>query len=180
MKLTEPYLSSLIQSIPGDFAVYQLKNGKITTLYAAPGLPANSGMTEEEYLAAAGDDAAGIILDSDRPLVMAELEKMLRTGKNADFTYRILHKTEGSAWVHAKGRLLGTKDGCPVFLVIFLNTAGETEDHAYLLSNTASSVYVIDTNTHELLYANEPALKVWGKSGCSGQLCLEPEKMDIE
>jgi PAS domain S-box-containing protein len=171
MELTEAFLSAIARSIPADFAIYQFQNGQITPLYAARELPAISGMTEDEYFAVAGADAFKIVLESDRPLVMAKVEAMLRRDENADFTYRILHKTKGSVWIHAKSRPLGTRNGCPVFLTVFLNTDGETEDHAFLLSHTASIVYVIDRKTHELLYANEPALAAWGKHAYSGQVC---------
>ena len=49
-------------------------------------------------------------------------------------------------------------DGFPVLLTQFSNTSRETEEHEFLLSHTIANVYVIDFRTHELLFANEPAM----------------------
>ena len=171
MELTETFLAAVRQSIPTDFALYRLENGRIAALYTSPALPAMSGMTEEEYRAVAGYDAARIVWESDRPHVWEKLGAMLRGGGDADFSYRILHKTQGAVWVHAKGRALGTMDGCPVFLAMFLNTADETMDHSFLLNQMATIVYVIDRETHELLYANHAALVACSGVAYSGIAC---------
>ena len=171
MELTDTVLAAVRQSIPTDFAIYRFEEGRIVPLYTSPALPAMSGMTEEEYQAAAGRDAALIVLDGDRQRVAEKLGAMLRDGGDADFSYRILHKTLGSVWVHAKGRALGELDGCPVFLTMFLNTADEAEGHSFLLNHSTSIVYAVDRATHELLYANAPALAAWGHTAYGGTTC---------
>ena len=171
MELTETILDAVRQSIPGDFALYRFGGGRVEPLYVSAGLPALSGMTAAEYREFAGGDAARIVLESDRPAVLARLAELLRGGDDADFTYRVRHRTQGSVWVHARARLLGTLDGAPVFLALFLNTAGETEDHAFLLNQMASIVYVVDQSTREVLYANAPALAAWGETAYSGMTC---------
>jgi PAS domain-containing protein len=173
VELTESLLSLIAQSNPGAYAIYRVDGGKMTALFRADSLPAISGMTPEEYAACTQDDAAAIILPADRAQVAALLAALLADGKDADFTYRILHKTQGSVWVHATARLLGTLNGVPVLIVVFGSTTYEAEEHAFLLSHSADSVYVVDRESRELLYANEPALRAWGKGDYSGLRCYE-------
>ena len=173
MELTQAVLDAVGRSIPADYAIYRFEDGRVEPIYRSAGLPAISGMTETEYLDIAGKDASRIIFAGDIPTVMDALEKMLRGGGDADITYRILHKTLGPVWVHANARLLGTLDGSPVFLTLFLNVAAEAEEHAYLLNQTTSIVYVVDRATHELLFANAPALAAWGKTAYGGAVCHE-------
>ena len=173
MELNEQTLSLITQANPGDFAVYRVEGGRLATLYAAPGLHAISGMSSEEYDALVRDDASAVVFEGDRPAVGEKLMLFLQDRRDIDFTYRVLHKTRGFVWVHAKARFLGEMDGFPVLLTQFSNTSRETEEHEFLLSHTIANVYVIDFRTHELLFANEPAMREWGHGIICGTRCYE-------
>jgi len=170
MELTEQELSGVIRSNPGDIAIYQLEGGALHTLYLAPTMPALCGMTAEEYRALTGQDAVCGVLKSDRAHIAELLEQMRLDGQDVDCTYRIVHKERGFLWIHARARMLGTHSGCPVLLVVFFNVSGEAES---LLDHSNGSVYVLDRHTHELLYANGPALRAWGKSDFTGRACYD-------
>lgn len=173
MLLNQEILSTIIKTNPGDFAVYQLMSGKLHTLYFSPNLPSFSGMTEEEYNALTAADAASIVLENDRAQVTALLDALLESGQDVDAAYRIIHKTMGFVWVHAKSRLIGTLDGIPVLETSFLNISSATGGHASLLNQSDSIVYVLDRHSYELLYANEPALQNWGRRNYCGRPCFE-------
>jgi PAS domain-containing protein len=107
--LDDAMINALIESNPGDFALYLLDGWKLVKLYAAASLPALSGMTPEEYEAVTAEDATAIILDCDRARAADEMGRMLSEGVDADITYRIMHKDFGFVWVHARARVIGEK-----------------------------------------------------------------------
>jgi signal transduction histidine kinase len=171
MELSASELSAIIAAIPGDFAVYRADGGKLLGVYASPGLPAISGMSPEEYEKAVSSDAGNIVLDSDRPYIASVLERMLRDGGDAEYTYRVRHKTKGFVWIHAKARRIGDIGGCPAVMTLFFNNSFETEEHAALLDNFDELVYVVDSATKEMLYANRKCLKTWGRRDVIGKIC---------
>ena len=131
LNLNRSMLTAIAQTNPGDFAIDRVRDGRLETLFRSAGFPAFSGMTEEEYGQLTGENASRIVLECDRGRVDAVLKTLLETGRGADFTYRILHKTRGSVWVHAKSRMMGLLDGMPVLMTVFLSTSGEAEEHGW-------------------------------------------------
>ena len=161
MEIDANALSIIERTNPGDFAVYRIEDGALRTLLCAPGLPALSDMTPEEYRALTEKDAAAVVLETDRPLVAAKLAEVLQSADESavfTLTYRIRHKTRGFVWVRAKVRRIGELGGGPVLMVSFATMAAASREYTALLDHTANSVYVIDKRTHELLYVNESAL----------------------
>ena len=171
--LNEAALSLIEQSNPGEFAVYQLSGGRLLTHFASDTLPGISGMEKAEYDALTREDAAAVVFERDRPRVAQTLAGILVDRKDVDLTYRILHKTRGFVWVHAKARWLGTLDGRPILMTQFHNTSSEAEEHEYLLNHTTTAIYVTDLETRELLFANDAALSGWGRGSYAGKSCWE-------
>jgi hypothetical protein len=69
------------------------------------------------------DDAGAIVLTEDKPMVAADLLRLQQGLTSCDLTYRILHKVTGFTWMHARARVIGSQAGCPVVLVLFLDTS---------------------------------------------------------
>jgi PAS domain-containing protein len=65
-------------------------------------------------------------------------------------------------WVHAFAHICGKLNGCPVLLVIFSNASIESDIYQNILDHTKSRVYVCDSHTYEVLYANKSALEESG------------------
>lgn len=173
MELQQSVLDIIIGAIPGDFAVYRVCGAALETLHASSGLPALSGMGEEEYRTRTALDAADIILPDDRPQVQARLAGFLASGQDEEFNYRILHQPDGFIWIHARARILGSMRGCPVILVIFLSGIKETRAFEMLLDHAVSNVCVLDRNTREMLYANGPAARSFGQDSFAGKFCYQ-------
>ena len=49
MELDRLLIGRIAEANPGDFAIYQLREGCLSALCRAPSLPGISGMTSEEY-----------------------------------------------------------------------------------------------------------------------------------
>ena len=75
--------------------------------------------------------------------------------------------------MRARGKRIGELNGLPVLLIVFHGITEGAEEHAQLLSNTATAVYVIDRDTRELLYANEPAMEALHCRDYSGRFCYD-------
>ena len=132
MEIQESALEFLARATPGNFAIYSLVDGKLKALFRSEGLPALSGMSDEEYDALTAEDSGNIVFPSDRERIASLL---LSFPKDLDFTYRIRHKSEGAIWIHARSRYLGEKGGNPVLLTTFSETSTESEDIAVLLNH---------------------------------------------
>ena len=163
MELDRLLIGRIAEANPGDFAIYQLREGCLSALCRAPSLPGISGMTSEEYDALCGQDAAAIVLEADRPRVAQAIRQILAGGGDSDLTYRILHKTAGAVWVHARARLLGTLEGSAVLLTQFLNTSAEAREFDELLNNAVACICVMDAQTDEILYLNEKGRRLYGE-----------------
>ena len=174
MDLNEDQLQRIIETNPGEFAVYRLENDVLRTLYYSPGLPACSGMDTETYSALSREDAAVLILENDRKHVREGLQKLVADASgDVDDTFRVVHQTRGFIWLHAKTRVIGTQNGWPVLLTVLFNSSDESAEHAALLDHANGKVYVIDRGTYELLYVNGFALRTWGRDDFCGKSCYE-------
>jgi len=171
--LDEGTIGIIAESNPGDFAIYKIENGRLVTLFFSPGLAGLSGMSSEEYEKATSVDAGAMILSADRDRVRARVSHIIENGRDEEFIYRVYHAAEGSIWIKASGRIIGSYEGCPVMAVAYTRTSSEMEGPAQLLDLTTANIYVVDMQTYEMLYANDLALKYWGKSDYSGKLCYE-------
>jgi len=175
MEIDDHVLSMIRRTNPEDYAVYRVENNTLHTLLRSSGLPALSGMTPEEYNALTEQDAAAIVLGSDRALVSAKLAEILKSAdESASFTltYRIIHKTNGFIWVRAKSCIIGISCGAPVLMVYFTTLAAASEEFAGLLNYTIASIYVIDKETHELLYVNQTAMHITENRSYDGMQCF--------
>lgn len=171
--LNQEVIETIAKSNPGDFAIYQLKEKKLIKLYLSDDLATHSGMTEEEYENIMADDAMEIVLEADKGKVYAIIDTLVKEKKDADFTYRISHKTSGIIWVHAKARIIGMFENAPVLMVIYCATTTEASAQTMLLDDMEASVYVVDQNTFELLFANQTALNLWNNGFFQAETCYQ-------
>ena len=175
MELDDRTLQIIADSNPGDFGIYQVDEGRLSPLLVSDGLAELSGMTRQEYEKLTREDAAAVILKADLPQVAALLGTLLSKEKNADadITYRVVHKTLGHIWIHARGRVIGVKDGRPVLLVSYSRSSSEAAGQSRLLDLTTAILYVIDKTSHELLFANGTAMNSWGHGDYTAQPCYQ-------
>jgi signal transduction histidine kinase/PAS domain-containing protein/ActR/RegA family two-component response regulator len=174
VEITQEGISKIIAAFPGNFAIYKVEGGALKSIYNSPGLPGLSGMSKEEYENFIKDDAAAIVLESDRKQIaelLYDALKDLEHAKDIDFTYRIIHKARDFIWVHALSRFIGTMGGCPVLLTAFLDTSSESLPHNVLVDNSSSLVYVVERSTHELIYAGKKFLEHIGRNKYAGLTC---------
>lgn len=172
-ELDDHSIRIIADSYPGDFAVYRVEQGKLAPLFASAGLPELSGMSAQEYEKLTGEDAAAVIMEADRPEVARRITALLKSGEDADFAYRIVHKQLGHIWIHAQGRLIGTSQGAPVILVSFSRSSSEAAGQSKLLNLTSTIMYVIQKDSYEILYANDCALDLWGHGDFAGAKCYQ-------
>jgi len=172
-ELDDRSLKIIIDSNPGDFAIYQLAQGKLSSLYASEGLAELSGMSQQEYDDLTEADASAVIMKADLPEVKKRIAQMMKDAKDADFAYRIMHKTLGHIWVHARGRLIGMRNSYPVLLVSYSRSSSEAASQSKLLDETSMILYVLEKKSYEILFANECALKIWGHGDYAGARCYQ-------
>ena len=114
-------IDEIATMIPGNYALYKFIDGKLITLRFSPAIPKSLGYTEAEYLDAVKRDAMDSNYESDRVEVQNSFATAVNNGTEMNGTYRVTCKGGKSLWVHAKGKIIGEMDACPVLLVIFGN-----------------------------------------------------------
>lgn len=162
MALTQVSLSFLAQSLPGNFAIYEINNHQLKVLERSKTLAGLSGLDDDEYEAIIKNDSAAIVRKEDLPLVQRNLNQLITDKKENDFTYRIYHKTQRYIWIHVRAAYLGELESFPVVLAVFSTSASESREHSELLDNTNTLIYLVDKKTNEMLYANHTAQTVLG------------------
>src|SRR5574344_1185428 len=173
MRLTKEDIEKIQHLVPGIISIYKIIGTTLEPLYISKETAELSGMTLSEYKKYIGTDAARIVLPEDMEIVSNSIISIVGEDKDADVVYRIYNKNSKYIWIHANARFIGTLNDSPVIIATFFNTSLETNAHANLLNNTKNSVYVIDENSWEMLYANDFALKHWNKSDFIGQHCFK-------
>ena len=162
MEITDEMLNAIKIVSPAPNAVYKICGDVLEPVFVSPDIPALTGMSDEEFQAAAGADAMGLVIPEDVSRVVAAVRKCLAAEKAADVYYRIYHKERGFDWVHAKIRILGSRDGIPLLQVSYTNATMETDIYRKLLNRSAQAIYVCDCATFEILYTNVTARKYSG------------------
>ena len=173
MNLNQDDIIKIAQIVPGIISIYRVVGVSLEPLYFSENVAALSGLSTKEYKKYIGSDASVIIIPEDKELVAKNLVSVVSNGIKTECVYRIYNKQSNYIWVHATAQKIGTFDGCPVILATFINTTLETNVQANLLNHTSNAVYVIDADNFEILYANEVALKRWGKSEYNGKQCFK-------
>lgn len=173
MVFTQRDLDYIIDSVPGDCSVYQLTGNALRILYCSEHVPALSGMSEERYHELADEDARVVVVENDRARVTDQLMRGIAAHEESDLVYRIVHETQGSVWVHAKAREIGTRDGDPVILAVFSDVSTESETYKTMLDKSDTIIYVSDAETWEVYYANKTAIDAWGSDEYVGKPCYE-------
>ena len=154
MEYTFQQLEMLIQSAAGNVVIYEARDGGFAPLLYTKNVPAFSGLTEDEYLALYGKDAAAVVSAADMAELTVKLKKLLAGAGDQEALYRTFHKTKGFVWTHVYFKLLGTCEGVPVFMGNFMDVSATTAAPDMLLDNSDQKIYVIERGTYDLLYAN--------------------------
>lgn len=175
MEFNRQRLTDIVSGNPGEFAVYKINDGKLNLLYCSPKLSETFGMSMEAYTKLAETDAVDVVLESDRPHVRMLIEKVSRgeITEDLDLNYRIKRGDGSLLWVHSRVRVLGMMEGCPVLTILFLNTSLESEGHAFLLDQCSAGVFVVDSESFELLYANSTLRHLQGREDYFGCRCFQ-------
>ena len=136
-----------------------LKESDLEPVYESPELSSLNGMSLEEYRGLTRKAPTGTVFAEDLPGLLHAIEECLRTGKALDYFWRECHKTRGLVWIHGNGSLCGELDGLPVLLFTFFSTSAENDIYQNIIDRSRTMIYVIDSHSYEILYANEEALR---------------------
>ncbi|MCH3942996.1 MAG: ATP-binding protein [Atopobiaceae bacterium] len=159
--------------LPGAFAIYQVHPEAMTMPYFSESVPSILGFTREEYERRVTGDNLRLVFEGDRDYIRRNVAGALESGRDVEISYRVI-MPGGYHWMYVRGKVMGEQDGCPLVLVEFLDTTRETRAHSDMLDHSKTAIYVIDANTHELLYLNRSGERFWGcDDGYLGHTCHE-------
>ena len=158
MDMTKEMLTHFNAFAPTDSALYHVGgDGSLETLYLSDNVPALLDLTRGEYLKITQRDAMDLTLPADRPGLQQATASCLRTGKPFDYYYRVFHKQKGFEWVHVHAHVCGLLEGRPLILALFANMTSEGGIYQQILDASDRQVFVIDRESHDILYANRMA-----------------------
>lgn len=166
-------MESIIDSISGGVAIYEMRPEGFFPLYVSKGVAAMTGRSEAEYRRIADGHFGSYIHPQDLPALSAAVRRGMETGEDIRIQYRVLRPDGRGVWVQLSGKRFGEHGGFPVLHAVFHNVSESTELYRRILDETDRSIFVVDRETREILYLNAPAASVFNISAAqaSGQPC---------
>ncbi len=165
---TQRELDHLINSIPGGIISFRVEEGRFFPTFFTDGVTALSGFEREEFEALASCDALELVYEQDRPRVAAAALAAVESGEVLDISYRVHHKNGNLIWINLNGRRMGPRAETSQFYAVVTNMLSEVGS---LTNEKADGVYVVDRDTHELLYINESKKLALHGNVCVGNTC---------
>lgn len=166
---SELFFQNIIRMFPGGVICCRMEDERFFPDYISKGMMAVCGYTPEELENLMRGDLLHLVCPEDRPQVKAALKSQ----KNPDFYFRILHKEKGLNWCHVNGTTIEVSAGIQLFCGFFTQMSAEMHLFQDIAAETADAVYVINRENYELLYANESMTELSEKTCCIGQKCYE-------
>lgn len=158
LKDTSESLQSLIDSVPGGIAIYEIAD-KIKTLYFNDAVCALSGYTREEYSEWIKEDARVAIYPEDLELLETELENSVKEHRPIGITYRIKHKKYPFTWVHLSGVQFKEENGHPIYRAVYLDVTKEKQNELLTQKINKKLIYQAEHDNLTKLYNRETFCK---------------------
>lgn len=171
LKEAQSEMAHLVNSIPGGIASYRVEGSRLIPSFYSDGVPALSGHTREEFDQLLQGDAMNAVCSLDQKWVSEAVQSVLKSGETLDVSYRIRHKNGHLIWIHLNGRRLGPASNSARFYAVFTGMSAESRLFQNIASETADGVYIIDRETHNLLYVSERKPLLTKGDDCIGQKC---------
>lgn len=159
MELSREMLQYFSCFTPDDTAVYHVESGALKTFYLSQNIPSLLSMSREEYLKITEKDAMDLTIPQDRAGLVGATLQCIQSGKPFDYYYRVYHNTRGFDWVHVHAHVCGSMEGSPLIIAQFSNMTKEGDIYQQVLNTSDRQAMVFDRKSHEILYANEIAIK---------------------
>ena len=160
-EITLKGIRQLVKKIAGDISVYRVHGTVYKVLYYSSGTPAVQGMTKKEYEELLKDNASDSMMEADKQRLHSVVQDGIKNHTEMECSYRIIHKTRGFVWVHARAKAIGLMDGDPVLLVNFSNTSAEHEFYSSILDDSPTITVVCSWKSFEVLYMNAAAFRFY-------------------
>lgn len=176
MDFTKNDLDNIIKIYPGDFSVFIVNDGKLSSLYNSPDLYKRSGMQKNDFESIIKDNPYNIILENDRDKVIKAVKNFFQDSQVSDdlcLTYRIIHAEKYYTWINAKVRAIGQINSLPVIITVFRTIPENVDADWRVLDYTDETIYIVNKSNYELLYANKSALNIWGHGSYIGKKCYD-------
>lgn len=161
---------TLAQNLPGMVYRVFVREGERMQFYnAMPVLM--TGYTVDELATGTVCSIEPLILDEDRPGVMAEVRRAIAGKRAFVVEYRLKHKDGGIRWMAEHGMPVYGTDGAPLYIdgVIFDITEHKQDEielklFRTLVDNSSDAIEVLDPATLRLLDVNETQCRELGYS----------------
>lgn len=173
MDYTDEDIQNYIEAFPGDCVLFNLKDNSLNFTGCSGHVPDIFGLSHEEYFSMRKQGVFSGVFENDREYVLQSLQRFMSESGPIDIYFRIIHKTMGCVWLHARAKIIGSHKGKILIAAEYLNAAYENENIHNLLDNERGVLYVCESDTWEILYGSQTARKYWGRSGYVGKKCYE-------
>ena len=176
IKKSELELKNVANAVPGGLITYKLtapNEARIT--YFTDGVPELLGYSRNEYKALLERSPMGNVCADDFERYSSALIESLISGKNADMTFRSVHKDGTLVWVtlamqteqNSSGELLGHG--------VLMGTSKEFNLFRSILDEYTNAIYVVDAETFEMYYSNNSMRELlrFSEKDVQGKKCYE-------
>ncbi|MCI2068030.1 MAG: response regulator [Bacilli bacterium] len=172
MEITNEVIDNIAQFFPGSFAILSFKDGEWRMLKHSADRPYVYKIPAEQYQKFSIEEFLKHVMPSDQEQILKNVDRCVKKHENAEATYRLINKATGFTWMHSEMRYIGDMLTTPCFIVYFAANPVLTDLIDKVIENTTTLVLIVDTKTHEVLFANKAARSFSGQnSSSSGSLC---------
>ncbi|MDD2980229.1 MAG: response regulator [Hespellia sp.] len=122
MKKEEETLNNyrtLVNTVPGGIALYEVDGNKIETQFYSDGLCELLGYSREEREVIFRNDAMALTYKEDIPLLKETIKSAVENHSNVELTYRINTKSGKPRWVNLRSTYLNSECGKSTFHAVF-------------------------------------------------------------
>lgn len=167
-------LSHIIDSTSGGVINYKLGKKLELTSYSKR-IADKLGYSEEEMKTAGSYDAYDFIYPNDLDLVKEKMEQVISNLIPVTLAYRIRKKDYTYKWFRASFYPADEADGCPQIYAVLTDIGEVNAEYEDALNQTNEMVVVADWESREILYLNEAAAKVRGRTAADlfGKKCSQ-------
>ncbi|RDB64522.1 PAS domain S-box protein [Gordonibacter sp. 28C] len=137
-------LAATTSSIPGGLLFYEVAEDGPHVLDFSDAAAEFAGCTREEYLDWAESGTFSIVLDDDRPLVEAALERLRSGDQSASCTVRVRHRTEEHRWAHLSASVVYRDDDAFFVVVVAIDVTSEKNNELKLRTQNEAQQRLYD------------------------------------
>ena len=171
LKQNTDEMQNILNSVSGGTASFEILPDRLKLIYLSQDSSSLSGYTRQElYAFYAKNETESLFMPTDYERLLKTVQESISNSSVVRENVRIRKKDGGYAWIAMHGKASDSQDGKQLFKAVYYSLSAEDDIYHSILRKTDQKFAVLDSDTHEILFANaacekfstDPAQKACG------------------